>query len=199
MEWFTKNRSTLITAILLFVSGITLIVSPVAALSVALRIVGALALLWEGFDIYCKAKLFGGDKLALLLFIFNDAFIIICALILLISPIGAIKVLSLIIGLYLLVTAGIALFPKFSKDTKIKFGETAILIVSIIVGFWLVLNPINATRITSICVGVALVLKGISEFWTYLGEIEESEAADYVTEDFVDTTDDIEEEINKLR
>ena len=199
MEWFTKNRSTLITAILLFVSGITLAVTPLAALSIVLRIVGALILLWEGFDIYCQAKLFGGDKLATLLFIFNDAFIIICALILLISPVGAIKALSFIIGLYLLITAGMSLFGKFSENSKMQFGETAILIVSIIVGFWLVLNPINATRITAICVGVALVLKGISEFWTYLGEAETRDSEDYVTEDFVDTTDDIEEEINKLR
>jgi uncharacterized membrane protein HdeD (DUF308 family) len=199
MKGLTKDKSTLINAIILLVSGITFIASPVSTLGITLRIVGALILLWEGFDIYTKTRLFGNDKLVMLLFIFNDAFVIICALILLISPVGAIKALSFIIGLYLLITSGMTVFRKLSGESKLRFGETAILVVSVIVGFWLVLSPFNIMRLTSICIGIALVLKAVSEFWTYLGETEKRDSEDYVTDDFVDTTDSLEDEINKLR
>ena len=90
-------------------------------------------------------------------------------------------------------------FRKLSGESKLQFGETAILVVSVIVGFWLVLSPFNIMRLTSICIGVALVLKAISEFWTYLEETEKRDSEDYVTDDFVDTTDSLEDEINRLR
>lgn len=199
MRGLTQDKSTLITAIVLLVSGIVFIASPVSALRITLRIVGALILLWEGFDIYTKTRLFDGDKLVMLLCIFNDAFVIICALILLISPLDAIKALAFILGLYLLITSGMTVFRKFSGGGKAQFGETSILVVSIIVGFWLVLSPFDITRLTAICIGVALILKAVSEFWSYLEFVEKKDADDYVTDDFVDTTESLEDEINKLR
>ncbi len=194
-----KTQGTLITAIILFVSGIAFIATPVSALAVVLRIVGSIILVWEGLYIYAKTRLFIGDRLALSLFICNEAFIIICALVLLISPVGAIKALSFIIGLYLLVTAGMSLFRKLSPEDKPEFGETSITVVSIIFGFWLVLSPFDIVRLTSICIGVALLLLGINTVWSTISGDGEERHDDVVVDNFEDTTESLEDEINKLR
>ena len=82
-----------------------------------------------------------------------------------------------------------------------QFGETAITVVSIIVGFWLVLSPFDITRLTSICIGAALVLKGISSLWGCINDDgdDDDDVDGFVTDDFEDTTDSLEDEINKLR
>ncbi len=210
-ENLLKSNGELIAAIILFLSGIAFISSPTSALAVVLRIVGGLIILWEAVYIYSKLRLFKDDRLDMLLFISNEAFLIICALIILISPLGAIKALSFIIGLYLLLTSAISLFRKISSDGKFEFGETAITVVSVIFGFWLVLSPFDILRLTAICIGVALILMGINTVWSYINNDGERDGVNHddenpveekkelTVEELAEAVESIEEEINKLR
>ena len=186
-----KTRS-LITALIMIAASIAFIASPVSAMAIVLRIVGALILIWEGFLVIRTLKILGARVDVLVHILLSNAFLIICALLLLVNPAGVMKILSLGIGLYLVITAGITLFSQFSSHIRPSFSATLVTVVSLILGVWLIISPFDITRLTSIFVGVAVLLKGLG---LLLETLEDDggndDDDDFITDDFVDKSHEI--------
>ena len=185
-----KTRS-LITALVLIGAAIAFIASPVSSMAIVLRIVGALILAWEGFLVIRTLKILGARADVLIHILLSNAFLIICALLLLVNPESVMKILSLGIGLYLVITAGVTLFGQFSSHIRPSFSATLVTVVSLLLGVWLIVSPFDITRLTSIFVGVAVLLKGLGLLLETLEDDDDGNGDDFVTDDFVDKSNEL--------
>ena len=171
---------TLISAIVFLVSGLTFILSPVSALGITLRIAGAIILIWEIVKICLLVRASEIVRVPLIELIINQFFTIVCATVIIAIPVSAIKIISVIIGIYLLATAAITIFSQLGGFHR-SFGEISITAVTVIVGIWLILSPFDILRLSAICIGIALILKAIDTVWSIINS--DNEDDDYFYDD----------------
>ena len=152
----------LTTAIILTAIGLARILLPYSVVGVALRIIGALLL---GLEIYRALPLLGSRETlsALLVFVLSDIFVIVFSLVLLIDPIGAVNTLCIILGIYLIVSAGIELY-KLSRLAFIGIRVYVMPIITLLFGVFLVFYPSSATKLTFILIGIAILIKAVDLF-----------------------------------
>lgn len=151
--------SPIASAIILAVFGIAFIVFPLGIIGTVLRIVGAALLIYEILRVIPLIKSNAGMD-ALLLFLISDIFAIVFALILLINPLGALRTLSIILGVYLMISAAVELY-KLSRLPFIGWKLCIMPTVTLIIGVFLVCYPATATEVTLIIIGATIIVRAI--------------------------------------
>jgi uncharacterized membrane protein HdeD (DUF308 family) len=94
----------------------------------------------------------------LVLVLLNEAFMTLLSLVLLINPLGAVRIVGLVIGLYFLIFGGIGLYRSIdSKRAKpiVLNGATTL------VGLLLLVLPYIFAEIVTLLIGAALIVKGV--------------------------------------
>ena len=143
-------------ACMLLVAGIALIAFPLDIIGILLRTIGALILIVELFRL---VSVFTSDTFAtrLFVFMFTDMLAIVAALILLISPVGAIRLIFIIFGAYLIITAVTALLKRgFAGARKRAY---IVPLITLALGILLAFFPSDVTRVTMILIGGSAVFK----------------------------------------
>ena len=157
-KFLSEKWQKIIKAISFLLIGLAFIFVPGTALSVTLRIIGALVLVYEALEIYEIVRA-NKNSPALALFLVNEIFVAILALMLLINPTGAVKLLSLIVAIYFIVFGAIGLYRSIdSRDTK------AIVLNSVTggIGLLLLVLPYLFADVVTIILGIALIVKGVN-------------------------------------
>jgi uncharacterized membrane protein HdeD (DUF308 family) len=153
----SDKTKKIIKASVFLLLGLVFIFVPDTALSVALRIVGALLLVYEALEIYSIYKAYRESSM-LILVLLNEAFMTLLSLVLLINPLGAVRIVGLVIGLYFLIFGGIGLYRSIdSKRAKpiVLNGATTL------VGLLLLVLPYIFAEIVTLLIGAALIVKGV--------------------------------------
>jgi uncharacterized membrane protein HdeD (DUF308 family) len=143
-------------ACMLLIAGIALIAFPLDIIGILLRTIGALILIVELFRL---VSIFISNTFAtrLFAFMFTDMPAIIAALILLISPIDAIRLIFIIFGAYLIITAVIALLKRgFAGARKRAY---IVPLITLALGIILAFFPSDVTRFTMVLIGGSAVFK----------------------------------------
>ena len=138
--------------------GLAFIFIPGTALAVTLRIIGALLLVYQVLEIY---EIYRANKnsMMLALFLMNEIFLALLALMLVINPLGAVKTLALVVGIYFLIIGAIGLYRTIGvRDTR----GIVINAISTLVGFLLLVLPYLFQSVITIILGVALIIKGVN-------------------------------------
>ena len=147
----------MLTAIVLALIGIAFIVFPLGTVGTVLRIIGAILLAVEIARLIPLIKR-SADVSSLLLFLLSDIFVIVFAIILLINPIGALRTLSIILGVYFLISAAVELYRLSQR--RISGAVPYIMpVLSLLFGVFLILYPTDATQLSLIIIGVTLLFK----------------------------------------
>ena len=150
------------TAVALAIIGLAFILLPFGTVGIALRIVGALLL---ALEIYRAIPYLsrGSSPSAFLIFLLSDIFVIIFSLILLINPIGAVNMLCVIFGIYLIVSSAVELF-RLSRYSSITWKNLILPVLTLIFGIFLVFYPAAATKLTFTIIGIAILVKAVDLF-----------------------------------
>ena len=157
-KFLSEKWQKLIKAVSFLVLGLVFIFVPGTALAITLRIIGGLLLIYEAIEIYEICRAYRRSS-ALALILINEVFLVILALMLLINPIGAIRTLSLIVGIYFLVFGAVGLYRSIgARNTR----GIVINSVSALVGFLLLLLPYLFQSVITLILGIALVIKGVN-------------------------------------
>jgi len=190
-QWKERLREPLVLGIITAVAGVAFIVSPMSVLSWILRIVGALLLLLEIFRISDIVRAIKRDAVFVVA-LFSEIMITLLALVLLFTPISALRFLSTAIGLYLAVTSAMAIYAVARE--RVRFGVgTVISIITAVLGLWLVIYPVSLSDIIGIFIGVALIIKGCILIVEGLPKEREKKKndRDYYSDDFVDKSHEL--------
>ena len=154
---FSEKWQRLIKAISLILIGLAFIFVPGKALSIMLRIIGGLLLAYEAIEIYEIYRAYK-DSPMFAVIVINEALMTLLSLMLLINPTGAVMTLSLVVGIYFLVTGAVGLY----RSAILRDTESIVLnSVSLIVGFLLLTLPYLLADLITIILGAALVIKGV--------------------------------------
>lgn len=157
-KFLNEKWQQLIKAVSFLLLGLVFIFVPGTALAITLRVIGGLILIYEAIEIYEICRAYRSSTMLALLLI-NEVFLVILALMLLINPIGAIRTLSLIVGIYFLVFGAVGLYRSIgAKDTR----GIVINSVSALVGFLLLVLPYLFQSVITLILGIALVIKGVN-------------------------------------
>lgn len=157
MKKYTIVITPMLTAIVLALIGIAFIVFPLGTVGTVLRIIGAILLAVEIARLIPLIKR-SADVSSLLLFLLSDIFVIVFAIILLINPIGALRTLSIILGVYFLISAAVELYRLSQR--RISGAVPYIMpVLSLLFGVFLILYPTDATQLSLIIIGVTLLFK----------------------------------------
>ena len=157
-KFLNEKWQKIIKAASFLLIGLAFIFVPGTALGVTLRIIGALLLIYEAVEIY---EIFKANKTSpmLAVFLINEIFLAILALMLLINPLGAVRALALIVGIYFLIFGAIGLYRAISAgNTKAIVTNS----ISAFVGFMLLVLPYIFQSVITIILGVALIVKGVN-------------------------------------
>ena len=157
MKKYTIVITPMLTAIVLALIGIAFIVFPLGTVGTVLRIIGAILLAVEIARLIPLIKR-SADVSSLLLFLLSDIFVIVFAIILLINPIGALRTLSIILGVYFLISAAVELY-RLSQRRIAGVPQYIMPVLSLLFGVFLILYPTDATQLSLIIIGVTLLFK----------------------------------------
>lgn len=157
-KFFSEKWQKIIKACSFLIIGLAFILVPSSALSVTLRIIGGLLLIYEAIEIYEIFKAYRHSTVLSLVLI-NEVFLVLLALMLLINPLGAVRTLSLIVGIYFLVFGSVGLYRSIgAKDIK----GIVLNSVSALVGFMLLVLPYVFQSLITLILGIALIIKGVN-------------------------------------
>ena len=157
MKKYTIVITPMLTAIVLALIGIAFILFPLGTVGTVLRIIGAILLAVEIARLIPLIKR-SADVSSLLLFLLSDIFVIVFAIILLINPIGALRTLSIILGVYFLISAAVELY-RLSQRRIAGVPQYIMPVLSLLLGVFLILYPTDATQLSLIIIGVTLLFK----------------------------------------
>ncbi len=178
-------------ACMLLAAGIALIAFPIDIIGILLRSIGALILIVEIFRLI---SVFTSDRFAtrLFAFIFTDMLAVIAAIILLVSPIGAIRLIFIIFGAYLIITAVAALFKRSIAAARKR--AYIVPLITLALGILLAFFPSNVTRFTMILIGASAVFKAcdilISEWHRHKNAPPRAKNDPLVDAEYKDISDD---------
>ena len=156
-RFLNEKWQKIIKACAFLLIGLAFILVPGTALAVTLRIIGALLLVYQVLEIY---EIIRANKHSpmLALFLVNEIFLALLALMLVTNPLGAVKTLALVIGIYFLIIGAIGLYRTIGvRDTR----GIVINAISAVVGFLLLVLPYLFQSVITIILGVALIIKGV--------------------------------------
>ena len=156
MKTPSEKTKKLIRAIAFIAIGLVFILVPDTALAWALRAVGALLLVYEAYEIYGIYMAYKESD-ALVFVLLNEALPTLLSVMLLINPIGAIRLVGLTIGLYFLIRGGIGLYRNSGARDKRSLVAYALLVLA---GLLLLILPYALAEALTLLIGIALVLYG---------------------------------------
>ena len=187
------NKENLITAIALCIFGISLIVFPVGALSVILRVIGAVILIAKAVKIINIVRSYTRSPEYTVILI-NEILIAVFALVLIINPASTINVITLIIGVYLLASSAMRIYT-YAKMPKSAPVWVAIVFdgLSALAGLWLIFHPASLAQLVGVFIGAASLIKGVAMLVGLLSAKKKSasnNSRDYISTDFKDKSDE---------
>ena len=164
-KFINEKWQKIIKALSFLIIGLIFVFVPGAALSITLRIVGGLLLVYEILEIYEIIKAYRTSPMLALLLI-NELFPTLLAIMLLVNPLGAVRTLALIAGIYFLIFGGISLYRAVNgKNTR----SVVLSSVSLAVGLLLLVLPHVFADLVTIILGVALIIKSINLLLPLIG------------------------------
>ena len=189
----SKNKENLITAIALCIFGIALIVFPIGALSVILRVIGAVILIAKSVKIVSIVKTYTRSPEYTVILI-NEILIAVFALILIINPASTVNVITLIIGIYLLISSAMRIYTYAKKMPKGSVAPPVIVfdVLSALAGLWLIFHPASLAQLVGVFIGAASLIKGVALLVGLLSARKKSSGGaprDYISTDFKDKSD----------
>ena len=188
----TKNQENTLIAIGLIIFGLLLIIFPYGSLSIILRVIGAVILAFKVVKIVTVVRAYSRTP-AYTVILVNEILIALLALILLINPAATIKVITLIIGVYLLITSFMRIwtYSRIKKTATVWFAIT-LDILTMIAGFWLLFHPASLAELVGIFLGIAALIKGLSMLFGsgLTARSAKNPKDDYITAKFRDKSDE---------
>ena len=165
-EFFSNINRDLLVGILCLLAGAAFIFAPGNVLHVLIRIAGAVtALLAVLRFIYATRRLLGRFMTVTIV---NSALLFLVGLVMLVSPDGMLHIIFIAIGAYLMINAIGQIFKFAIAPKRLASASWWIEIISsaliLILGFWLIFSPDEATRVTEVIAGISLILKAIELF-----------------------------------
>ncbi len=187
---FSKKTENIITAAALAVFGLALIIAPASIAALILRIIGALVILLEAVRIVALVRYYtrSPEFTAVLL---NEILIAVIGLILVINPMATIRVLTRVLGVYLMITSLMRIwaFSKMPKNTQI-WVSIVLDILTVIAGFWLLIQPSALAELIGVFLGVAVLIKAFSILISTLTDKSRDPKDNYITTEFKDKSDE---------
>ena len=157
-RFLSEKAQRIVKASSFLLIGLVFILVPSTALAVTLRIIGALLLIYQILEIYDILRA-NRHSMMLAAVITNEVFLAVLAFMLLINPLGAVKTLALIVGIYFLILGAIGLYRAIdARDTKAIVLNS----ISALVGLLLLVLPYVFQSIITIILGIALIIKGVN-------------------------------------
>ena len=176
----------LLAGILFFASG--------ALLTTLVRIAGAIIITVAVLRFIRLAKLYE-KGFYLTLSLFNVALLFLLGAVMAILPGGTLHIIFASIGIYMMINAiiracKIATAPRRTSDFS-WWGAVILTAAVFLLGFWLVLSPAEATRLTEIIAGIALIVKGVETLSSSITSEKRrtKKKSDDIETDFVDKSD----------
>ena len=153
---FSFTLTPTVAAVLLLISGMALVIFPTEILGTVLRIIAALVLiaeLWHVIPILVKRAF----TLLTLLSLAAELVVAAVALIILINPLGAVSLVSIVFGLYVAATSALALVKlKLSAAHPARY---ILPVIMLIFGFVLVFFSHGILKLTMTLVGIAAIFR----------------------------------------
>ena len=198
-----------LVALLALLAGVFLIVFPETALTMLIRIYGAIILLYGLLRLF--ALLFGGvgDGMEILV-VFRllwVLFLLVVGAIFVASPSETASFLAVVAGIYLLVDGAVKLYRLLMsraaiaaafglsiENTTLRVFYTTFCILTVSAGIFLLVYPKNMVRVLAVIAGVALLIEGVQGIVAFFAERaakrkKESEENAFVATEFIDKTD----------
>lgn len=197
MKKLQKLNDDLLWSIILIVAGACFIFFPSSALALALRITGAIICAFRIYKICVLLARYERTR-AIVFLILNDVLLLICGLMLLVNPTGAIRIVCLVIGVWLIISSGTNLFllSQLKKSRRI-WCKITLYIIEILIGFILVLYPSPLAKLIGAILGIGLLMRGITQLLDKKTKLrpkrksnQSSGKEDYITTDFTDKTNE---------
>ena len=193
--WRQRLREPLFAGLITVLGGLAIALFPLEILSWVLRIVGALLLVLQIFRIVETVRLAVRDG-AFVLSLISDGAVALLGFILLVSPLNALQTLATLIGVYLAVTSGIAIYraARLGGRGAAFIVSTVLSILTAVVGVWLVIYPASLYGFIGIFIGIALIIKGlllIVEGIVTGDGPKKNNGGDYYSDDFVDKSHEL--------
>ena len=201
--WKQKLREPLWAGIITVAAGVALAFFPLELLSWVLRAIGLLLLAIEIFRVVDLFRLTARDTVFFTSLI-SEIAVGLLALILLITPLNALRTLAFTVGIYLAATSALAIYRAYRVGGRgaAFISSTALSIVTAIAGVWLIIYPSTLYNFIGIFLGIALIIKGallIIEGTTADGAKRKSKGhdkrknndRDYYSDDFVDKSHEL--------
>lgn len=187
----TKNQENTVIAIALIAFGLAMIIFPYGALAWILRGIGAVILIFKAIRIVTIIRAYSrGPQFTAILV--NEIIAAVLALILLINPSGAVNVITLIIGVYLLITSLIRLWQLSHLPKRgAVIAAIALDVLTVLAGFWLIFHPASLAELIGIFLGIAILFKGAAMLIGLLAQPRPRDPKDdYITADFKDKSNE---------
>lgn len=184
----TLTLTPLLLATFLAAAGIALIAVPMNIISILLRVIGALILLGELVRLYPIIR--AGSSTGLFIFALSEFFAVTAAIILLINPIGAIRTVCFIFGLYLIVGSLVEL--RRMARYNARFVSYIAPSLTLITGLVLIFFPAGVTELTLTVIGISMLIKAADISIAELQRKKSGKSSDsdgtYVVTDFKDVS-----------
>ena len=192
-KFFNKTDRNTLIGVCLLIAGVLFFASG-ALLTTLVRIAGAIIIAAAILRFIRLAKLCE-KGFYLTLSLFNVALLFLLGAVMAILPGGTLHIIFASIGIYMMINAVIRAYkissmPKRTRD--ISWWGSVILIAAVfLLGFWLVLSPAEATRLTEIIAGIALIVKGVETLSSSITSEKRrtKKKSDDIETDFVDKSD----------
>lgn len=159
--WRTFEK--ILPAVLLILAGLCFLIFPEGALHILLRTVGVALLLYVILTVALllmrgmRGMLFAVEVLVCVFFFA-------VSMVLLIAPGEALAFAGFITGLFLAADSAMHIYReimfRFPRRNAMGWITFALYIVTMIVGIWLMVHPGGAVRVTSLLLGIALLIEG---------------------------------------
>ena len=165
-EFFSNINKDLLVGMLCLLAGAAFIFAPGNLLYVLIRIAGAVTALLSALRLIYAIRSMLGRFMTVT--IVNSALLFIVGLVMLVSPSGMLRIIFIAIGAYLMVNAIGQIFKFAIMPKRLASASWWIEVISsaliLILGFWLIFSPDEATRVTEVIAGISLILKSIELF-----------------------------------
>ena len=193
-EFFNKIDRSMLIGVCLLIAGVLFFFASGDLLETLVRIAGgivvavAIVRFIRLMSIYAKG-------VYLTTALFSVALLFLLGLVMIMVPGGTLHIIFAAIGIYLIVNALIRAYRIASAPKKVKepsWWLGVILTAAIfLLGFWLMLSPAEATRVTEIIAGIALIVKGAEMLSSSIasGKRGSKKRSDDIEADFVDKSD----------
>ncbi len=185
-----KKLQNIITSIAMIILGFALIAAPERLFALFLRIICAVVILIEVVRIVNLVRFYKKSPEFTVVLI-NEILIAAVALIVLINPTATIRILTKVLGVYLMITSCIRIYA-YSKLPKVSAVWVSIIFdaITAVAGFWLLIQPASLSELLGIFLGIAVIVKAVGLLISAVSENPSSKKDGYIEAEFKDKSDE---------